>query len=421
VIHIDNYSAAVKYFSEISALGSVPGLDSTIALLESSGHPEFSLPIIHIAGTNGKGSTASFISNILMAQGYVVGTFISPWKNEIKETIQVNGVNISNADFTVYTEKIANFRDDIFNLKHLIATEFETAFVMSLLYFKDIRCDYVVIEVGMGGRIDATNAVERTLISVITEISYDHMNYLGNDLTCIAYEKCGIIKCGGIVVSYPNQSNEVLEAIELTSDAMAAKTIYADSSLLKIKNESIEETLFDYGNFHNLAIHLPGRHQVLNAITAIETALALSKYLNVYCSDEAISSGLMSTGFKGRLEIIDDSPTTIFDVAHNFSGISALASTMKLYFPDKKIIIIMGVLADKEYEKCVEELSKISDIFIGVTPDNLRALNSEKLVTVAKRYFRESIDMNNTFEAECYAKSIADENTIICICGSHYN
>ncbi len=421
MIHIDNYLAAVEYFSKISTLGSVPGLDSTVALLEASGNPEFTLPIIHIAGTNGKGSTACFISNILTAQGYVVGTFISPWKNKIEETIQVNGICISDSDFTVYTEKIANFRDSIFTGRHLIATEFETAFVMALLYFKDIRCDYVVIEVGMGGRIDATNAVERTLISVITEISYDHMNYLGNDLTCIAYEKCGIIKCGGIVVSYPAQIDEVKEAIALVSDAMAARTIYADLSLLKIKSESLEETIFDYGELLNLKIRLPGRHQVLNAITAIETVFALRNHLNAYCSDEAIVNGLYSTRLKGRLEIIGESPLTIFDVAHNYSGICALRAALQLYFTNKKIIIVMGVLADKEYEKCVEELSKVSDILIGVTPDNSRALSAAKLVDVASGYFKEAICMNRTADARAYAKSIADEETVICICGSHYN
>lgn len=404
-----NYKESLEYIHTRNKFGIKLGLEATNALLEKLGSPHKKLKFIHIAGTNGKGSTTSYIADILTANGYKTGKYISPYVYSFTERIQINNREISESDLAKYTTAVK----DAIEKYGLSPTEFEVVTAIGMLYFCEQKCDYVVLEVGMGGRFDATNVIPAPEVAVITSISIDHTQYLGSTVAEIAFEKCGIIKSGSKVVAYADNPGDAVAVIKKTASEKDVPLVIPDKNSVNILSQSIVGTDFTYnGDFYH--INMLGAHQVYNAVSAIETA----KLLGI--SDEKIKEGISATVFKGRLEIISQNPTVILDGAHNFSGITQLKDALVTYFKGKNIVLVMSMLKDKEYEKCIAHISPIASAFIATEADNPRKASAQEIADVAKKYIKTVCTEPDVNKATSLAKSICGTDGVVCVCGSLY-
>ena len=404
-----NYEQAIEFIHDRLRFGSKLGLEATEELLRRLGSPHKKLKFIHVAGTNGKGSTSAYIANILMANGHKTGMYISPFVHQFNERIQVNNMQISNDDLARHTERVARVIDDT-----LQPTEFEVVTAIGLLHFLSQGCDYVVLEVGLGGRFDSTNVIPPPLVSVITSISIDHTEYLGDTVEMIAFEKCGIIKSGSKAVAvYADNPQGAIDVITKTANEKNVALKFGDKNAISIISSDINGTKFTYKGTE-YEISLLGTHQVYNAVTAITVANCLN------IPETAIKDGLKNTRFSGRFEVIGKNPLMIIDGAHNFSGVLALKNALETYFSDKKITLVMGMLKDKEYEKCLAELAPLANVFIATQPENPRALNCIDLETIAKKHVSNTAHFEDKIDAVNYAIENTDKNDVICICGSLY-
>lgn len=428
------YKEAIMYIKQAEKYGSVLGLDSMRTLLSGLGNPEDKLKFVHIAGTNGKGSTSAFIANILATAGYRTGRFISPSVFDYLEKIQITQPDTKKKDsrnesnFSVitqyimedevaeYTEKISKVCQDMvkMGLSHPTVFEMETA--MAMLYFVKRKCDIVVMEVGLGGRLDATNVIRTTVCSVITSISMDHMAVLGNTLEQIAAEKAGIIKPDIPVVSY-QQDVRAAKIIGETAKINNATLITADFSKISVKDFSLEGTEFTYDNSENLKIRLLGENQVKNAVVALLTAKAL-KLKGYSISGEQIRRGLFHTTWRGRFEILKHNPLFIIDGAHNEDAARALAQNLRLYFNGRKIFFILGVLADKDYNAVLRHTASYATRIYTITPNNRRGLNSGILSKAATNYHKAVVDARNVSNAISLAYQAAGKEDVIIAFGS---
>ena len=404
-----NYEQSLDFIHSRNMFGIKLGLEATNTLLDKIGNPHKKLKFVHIAGTNGKGSTVSYISDILIASGFKVGKFISPYVHSFTERIQINNMEISKDDLAHYTTKVC----DAIEKYSLTPTEFEVVTAIGLLYFYEKKCDYVVIEVGMGGRFDSTNVIPPPEVTVITSISIDHTKYLGSTISEIAFEKCGIIKSGSKVVAYADNPKDAVEVTKNTVKEKKVPLVIPDKNSIEILECTIKGTNFIYDGkpYH---INMLGEHQVYNAVTAIETA----KLLGI--DDKYISEGIFNTRFRGRLDIIAEKPLIIEDGAHNFSGITELKKAIQTYFRNKRVILVMAMLKDKEYEKCIETISSVTDTIIATEPANPRKASAEQIVSVAEKYVKNAYaepDVNKALEL---AKCLCSKDDVICVCGSLY-
>lgn len=404
-----NYEEALSYIHSRNKFGIKLGLDATANLLDKIGNPHQKLKFVHIAGTNGKGSTTSYIHDILMSKGYKVGKFISPYVHSFTERIQINNCEISKEKLAECTTVVK----DAIDKYGLTPTEFEVVTATGLLYFEREKCDFVTLEVGMGGRFDATNVIPPPLVSVITSISIDHTEYLGNTISDIAFEKCGIIKTGSKTVSYTDNTEEANNVIKKTTEEKNVPLTIPNKNNIEILTQDISGTDFRYKDevYH---VNMLGKHQVYNAVSAIETA----KLLGV--EEEFIKKGLKTTNFRGRLEIVSKDPLIIEDGAHNYSGVTELYNALKTYFDNKKIIIVMAMLKDKEYERCVEKLAPVVDTFIATQANNPRRATADELADTAKKYIEKVYSEPDVNKALNLAKSISENDSVICVCGSLY-
>lgn len=401
------YKEALDFIYSRRDLGTKLGLENMQKLLERLGNPHKKLKFIHVAGTNGKGSTTAFIANVLMANGFKTGMYISPFVRCFTERIQINNVHISKEELAMHAEKVKDAIDDTFS-----PTVFEVVTAIGMLHFLHSGCDFVVLEVGLGGRLDATNVIPPPQASVITSISIDHTDLLGSTIEEIAFEKCGIIKKGSPVAVYPLNPPEALKVIKQRAKECGSQLVIADTNEIKIHSSSIEGTVFSYKG-EEYEIHMPGTHQVYNAVTAICA-------LELLGLDLKLKEGLANTRFSGRLEVVSKKPMIIIDGAHNYSGVVALKNAILSYFSDKRIIIVMGMLKDKEYEKAVSELAPLSDLFIATQPDNPRSLDAKRLEDIAKKYTKRTLSTSNRQEAVNMAKENAKDGDVIVVCGSLY-
>jgi len=379
------------FMEKAAEYGSRPGLETISELMKRLDNPQDKLRIIHIAGTNGKGSTAAYIASILASAGFKAGRFHSPAVFDRREIIQLTVKRNGRLENEYITEEgickavslikkaCEEMVRDGFN--HPTVFEIETA--MAFLYFLDENVDFAVIEAGMGGRLDATNVVAKPVCSVITSISMDHMQYLGETLEEISKHKAGIIKEGTPAVS-SNTDPIVVGVLEQACKDMDTTLTLASWNEVNLLNLSIEGTVFSYkGN--NYRIRLLGRHQLANAILAIETADILKNH-GVKISQDAIEAGLWQTSWRGRFEIIEEQPIFVIDGAHNEDASRRLRDAMETYFSGKKLIFIMGIFADKEFKKVLEIMAPLPEILITITPPGNRALPSKILADEAKNY-----------------------------------
>lgn len=407
-----NYYEAMDFINSKLVFGSKPGLSRIRRLLEVMGNPQKELEFIHIAGTNGKGSTSAFIASALKEAGYKTGLYISPYVVDFRERIQINGEYIKENEIAELIEYIKPLCEAV-ETESESPTEFEVITALAFEHYKRQNCDFVVLETGLGGRFDATNIIPAPLAAVITSISFDHTQYLGDTLGKIAFEKCGIIKKGTTVVSYPLQKNEALEVIKSRVDEENANLFIPDLKEFTIENTSLSGSEFHYKGV-KVSIPLVGEYQCYNAITAIEALLSLG------ISKEAIINGLQKVRFPARFEVVCQNPLAIVDGAHNADGIRKLSENIVKLLKGKRLITIMGMLKDKSYEEPIQIMSSLSDTFIAVTPNNPRALEANETARVAGEYCENVIIASTLKEAAEKAKSLANEETTILVCGSLY-
>jgi len=417
------YEDAMKYISSVGKFGSNYGLNRTFRLLELLGNPQKKLKLIHIAGTNGKGSTSAMLNKMLIDEGYKTGMYTSPYLEEFEERIQINSKNIPKDILVELLEEVKIAVDKVIEEKYEHPTEFEILTVLMLLYFYNEKIDYGIIETGLGGRLDSTNVI-RPILSVITSISMDHMNILGNTIDKIAREKAGIIKEGKPVILYP-QSRNVEEIIMETAKNKKSKIIVLNKEDSKIdeinKKENYQRiTIKTENKKYNIKLPLLGAHQVLNASVAVNCMEVLLRMQNIRISAKKIEKSLEDVVWKGRLEVLYKSPLVVIDGAHNIDGIRALKMNIKDYFEYDRMYLLLGILADKQVHEMIEEIAPIANEIIALTPHSERAELCEDLKNEIKKCNENVVAIEDYKEAFLTAINEAKENDIIIISGSLY-
>lgn len=379
-----NYRKAKEYLNEINKYGSVLGLESITRLLKELGNPHKELDIVHIAGTNGKGSTLAFLQSVFMEAGYKVGRYSSPAVFDEDEIIQINGKNIEEDNLADIVTFIKGKAEKILQNYGFHPTLFEIETAMAFEYFKRKECDIVFVECGMGGESDATNVFDKVLCSVITSISLDHTAFLGETIEEIAKIKSGIIKKNCPVV-VARQDKKALEIIENAATCKESVLIQADVAHVDIQNgKNHISYLALNGKTYETDIQMLGTYQGINVAAAIETILCLEQ--EGYVVEKYIESGLSKAKWSGRMEIISATPLFIIDGAHNPGAIKELRNSIDLYFTNKRITFIMGVLADKDFQEETELIADRAEKIITVTPANNRALDGRKLAETISKY-----------------------------------
>jgi len=415
-----NYKQSIEYIHSLSRFGSVPGLERISLLLEKLGNPHKSMKFIHVAGTNGKGSTAAFISSALTAAGYKTALYISPYVVCFEERIQIDRQYISRDDLCDIVCKIKSISREMEKDGNFI-TEFEFVTVAAFLYFRQQHCDFAVIETGMGGRFDATNVID-PLVSVITSISLDHTEILGNTVEKIAFEKAGIIKPNRRTVLYPNQSEAITSVIAKKASEMSNTLNIPDTDALTVQTLSLGANSFTYKNL-DYCIKLNGKHLIYNAITAVEALYSLRE-CDIPLSEQNIQTGLNSTDFPGRFELIkndkDKNITVFLDGGHNPAAIDVLDKTVSDYLKDIPLIVIMGIMKDKDYAYCIPKIASHADAFISTRPLTSRVLEPNVISDIACKYCDNIYTVEFVSSAIDFAYNISAQykKAAVLICGS---
>ena len=418
---------AIEKIHEFDKFGSRLGMERMNVLLEKLGDPHKGLQVIHVAGTNGKGSVCKYLEEGLAACGYNVGMYTSPFIEKFNERIRLGGRDISDEDLDIYTERVLSAVKEMVEEGYDSPTEFEVVTTIALLYYKEKKADITILEVGLGGKGDSTNVVPKPLICAITSISYDHMDRLGNTLGEIAADKAGIIKPGVPVIS----NVDAPEAARVI-----AKAAYEQGSRLydisKIKFEISEQTPFSqkvsmelYGtDYSDVTTTMTGRHQGENLKTALAVIEVLRKERKIKVERSSLYAGLKKAAQPGRFEVLsgdeNNPPMIIIDGAHNEAGAGALQDTADKYFAGKKILLITGMLADKQVEEILKHFVKITKDIIITEPDNPRKLSVEKLDGKLKQMGVSPIKASDAAEAVSKARSIWCDYEAVIFAGSLY-
>lgn len=367
------YQEALTYIHSISWRGSKPGLERISEMMEQLGNVQEDLKFIHIAGTNGKGSVSAMLSSVLTAAGYRTGLFISPYIMRFNERMQVNGMPVSDEELAEIIAEVQPVAESMAERP----TEFEIITAAAFLWFARQKCDIVVLETGLGGRLDATNLISKNVCAVITNLGMDHTEYLGNTLGEIAGEKCGILKPGCPVVAY-RSAPEAMKVIRARAKELECPVRTADFGKIKALSADLQGQTFQYKQFPELTVHLLGAHQLKNAAVALETISVLRK-AGWEIPDEAVVQGMDATRWPGRFEVLQDNPLVIVDGAHNPQGVESLIAAVKEYLPGQHIVCVTGVLADKDWKPMMDRLKTVVSDFVAVTPDSPRALGNVRL------------------------------------------
>ncbi len=410
-----NYSEALEYIHSINWCFCKPGLERIRELCGLLGNPQNSLRFIHVAGTNGKGSFCSMMSSILKESGYKTGLFTSPYIRFFNERMCIDGEPISNDELAEITSYVRPFADSMTDKP----TEFELITAIGFEYFKRHRCDVVVLEAGMGGRLDSTNVIEAPLLSVITGIALDHTAFLGDTVEKIAAEKAGIIKDRRPAL-YGGDDERAENVIRETADREKSEFFTVDYSALNVKQATLDGTCFDFGARQDIEIGLLGLYQPRNA-SVVLTAVDILREYAFNISEKAVRRGLVAARWQARFEIIRRQPLTIFDGAHNPQGIDSAVSSIKRYFGDQKVYILTGVLADKDHGYISARLAEVAEKAFALTPDNPRALPATEYAAELSEKGIDAIAYDSLKEAYLAASSSAkrDGAPLVCL-GSLY-
>jgi len=425
------YLETMNFIKNLTTFGINLGLGRIKELLKRLDNPQTKIRVIHVGGTNGKGSTCAILQSILIRAGYRVGMYISPHLNDYRERIRINDELISPADIIWSMAVIRPILEKMLQegLEH--PTEFEVSTALALLYFAGKQPDFVIMEVGLGGGIDSTNVVD-PLVSVLTSIGMDHMDYLGNSLAEITQVKAGIIKKGVPVVTSVDKP-ESLRIIEKVSAAKGSRLIKVGQDVNWQKKEGSINTFSYQGlrqNYNCLELSLSGEHQFVNAATALAVCEILEdiseKENALQISETAVREGLKRVKWPARLELIAEEPKVLLDGAHNVDGMKTLAQALGEYgsglFKRKRLILCIGMLRDKEIEKAVEIIVPLADEIIVTKPDSPRAGDWEQLARLAEKY----LSKNNIRTVEDPIRAVqealrsAEPDDMLCVTGSLY-
>ncbi|RBP46857.1 bifunctional folylpolyglutamate synthase/dihydrofolate synthase [Garciella nitratireducens] len=418
-----NYEEALAFIHGAHKFGKKNNLENVYRFMDFLGNPQENIKFIHIAGTNGKGSTSILLHNILKEQGYQVGLYISPYLEEFTERIQINGKHIDKESLASITFQVKKAIENMVLQGYDHPTEFEIVTGIAFLYFYEKKVDFVVLEVGLGGRLDATNVIANSEVSIITSIGYDHMAELGNSLPEIAKEKAGIIKNKGRVVVYP-QMEEVVQVIRERALKKRAEVFLVKRESILHKKKSIEGQIFSYEgellSFPNIETKLLGEHQLYNIATVLKAIEVLMKR-GYEITNQAILDGIKKTFWPGRFEILSKNPYIILDGAHNSQGAEIFYRTIREYFPNKQIILALGILRDKNVDEMLKIFLPLAKEVITLTPNNPRAMTSIELSEkIQSMNFNRPVQAINSIEQMvAYIKQIKKEE-IIAFTGSLY-
>ncbi len=411
------YPESLQYVESLARFGVHLGLERIEALLSALGKPQEKLACVHIAGTNGKGSTSTMLSQVCQTAGLHTGLFISPYVLCFRERMQIDGEMISEEAFASYASRVATAAETLRDAGSEI-TQFEWETALALLWFYESACDIVCLEVGLGGRFDATNVLPRPLVQVIASISLDHTAILGDTLEKIAFEKAGIIKTSAPTVVYPLQDAPALQVLETACAKAHSPLICPDTQSLHIENENPFDTRFRYQGTHYRK-SLSGRIQIYNCLTVIETVRQL-QILGLPIQEHHIVQGLAETHMPARLEVLSQTPFVLLDGAHNPAGAQVLAETLDA-LPQKNIILMMGVMADKNHRGILDLLLPKAKRFYAVPVQNLRACPVSELVAEAKERCPHAEGFDSLSEAidSLYPQLGQDDDALV-VCGSLY-
>lgn len=412
------YQEAMEYIDSCASYGIVPGLNSITELLNRLGNPQKKLKFIHVAGTNGKGSTLGFISTILTENGYKVGRYVSPTIFEYRERFQIQGKPISKAEVGRLMEIVAVHADAMEKENFAHPTPFEIETAMAFVLFAEKKCDFVVLETGMGGKLDATNVIENTLVSVITSISRDHMGFLGDSIEEIAAHKAGIIKKNAVVVSAFQEENVKRILENMAEKKQASKIIFVDEDEIRDVKYDLSKTVFSYKNMKKIELSLLGTYQVQNAALAWEAVQCL-KEMGYEFKEEKIKIAFLKTQWNARFQVIGKKPFFLVDGAHNAAAARELRKSIQFYFTNKRIIYIIGVFRDKEYEQVIETTCDLAEHVITVAKkDSNRALPALELAQAVAKVNPMVTVADSVEEAVELSYLLADKNTVIIAFGS---
>lgn len=418
------YEQALAFIHQTEKFGSKPGLERIRALLALMDDPQEKLRFIHLAGTNGKGSTAALLAAMLERAGYRTGMYISPYVTDFRERIRVNGRYIAKEELAAAVEALLPRIAELTAAGHSHPTEFELITAVGFAYFLQKGCDFVVLETGLGGRFDATNVISRNEAAVITSISYDHTAILGDTLDKIAFEKCGILKPGSVCITYPEQPAAALSVIARRAREEGLELVVPDLSQLQVKDSTLAQTRFTYRG-EDYTLKLAGEHQVKNALCAIETVRALQRRGIVQLTAGQMREAIAGCTFAGRMEVVNaamerDLPRIVFDGAHNLSGITALAAAMDRYFTGGRVHVLMGMLADKTYAQCIPKIAARASRFAALAPRSPRALPAAECAACAAPVCADSRAFSDFDQALCFALDGLAAGDTLLICGSLY-
>ena len=412
------YSEALESIHSLLSFGSRPGLDRVRELLRRMGNPQDKLKFIHVAGTNGKGSTCAMLSAILKAEGYRTGLFISPYITDFRERIQIDNEPVSEEVLTAAVEKTLPLLDKLRN-EGIIITEFEYVNALEFYIHAEAKCDIVVLEVGMGGLLDSTNVILPPLCSVITTIGLDHTAILGDTIEAIAEQKCGILKKGSIAVT-SSQDKRVMSVIESTADKLGIPLRKGEDIEVDVREISLKGSRFVCGSLE-ITLPLAGDHQIENARTALAAVEAIRSSGLLGISDDSIIKGMRNAVNPARLELLSESPVVLLDGAHNPNGIEALKAAIDRFLPDTPIICVMGMLADKDIDSSIALLDGVFERVFTVPIVNPRALSPVDLARKFENHAKavQPFDSREDAFDAAYALAKGTDSAVL-ICGSLY-
>ena len=408
------YEEALSFIHSIDWKGSRLGLERTKELLGKLQNPEKQLKFIHIAGTNGKGSTAAMLASILTEAGYCTGLYTSPFINRFNERMQVNGEQIPDSDLAELTEYIKPFAQGMEDAP----TEFELITALAMVWFAKRKCDIVVLEVGMGGTLDSTNIIDVPEAAVITAMGLDHVAELGPTMADIARAKAGIIKSGGSVVIYGGnpEADPVFEQVCVENGAVLHQP---DFDAIVPGAFDLDGQCFSYGDWRDLRIPLAGRYQMNNAAVVLETVRVL-RDRGWQINDSHVRTGLAATKWPARFEVLRRDPVFIVDGGHNPHGIRATAESLERLFPEKKFVFLTGVMADKDVESILGLIVPLAEHFFTVRPNNPRAMAAAELASRIEKLGVPATACASVEDGVAKAIAAAGQDGVACALGSLY-
>lgn len=408
---------AIEYLYSRLKFGSIPGLERIEALCNLVGNPQDKLRFVHVGGTNGKGSTCSMIAGMLQNAGYKTGLFTSPYVIDFRERIQIDGEMIDPDELGSIVEELIPLVAEL-DKQGITPTEFEVLTVVSLVYYQRHNCDFVVLEVGLGGLCDSTNIIKNPEVCVITSVSYDHTHILGETIEEIAFQKSGIIKENTSVVVYPQPFEEAQQIIIKTAKEKNCRIYAVDEALISPVESDMSGSVFSYKDF-TVKVSLVGAHQLYNAATAFEAGIALIER-GVNLTVENILFGIDNAHIAARTQIVSKKPLVVIDGGHNPDGVAALCKNLVTVFSGKSVTAIVGMMADKDISGSAKLLAPLCDKILTVTVDNPRSMKAEGLKEIFERYNSDVTAFDNLGSALNKVIGKIGENEMLLICGSLY-